>query len=103
MNQSILVTKSFGVFLTIEWQRSEYRLQPAGLGSPTLPAEAGTLNAVSWAFVIHLNGYFLNVSHKSKHYTLGRSYRYRARKQAAVSKVSRLLTRAVLYQPHVFW
>jgi len=33
-------------FITFEGERSEYRLQPAWLGSPTLPAEAGTLNAV---------------------------------------------------------
>jgi CHAT domain-containing protein/tetratricopeptide (TPR) repeat protein len=41
-----LNAKFFGVFLAIEGQRSEYRLQPAVLGIQTRPAKAGTLNAV---------------------------------------------------------
>ena len=31
----------------IEGERIEYRLQPAGLGAPVMPAEAGTLYALS--------------------------------------------------------
>jgi len=42
-----LEAKFFGVFLAIEGERLEYRLQPAVLGLRALPAEAGTLNALS--------------------------------------------------------
>jgi len=43
---NILLTKFFDFFITIGEERLEYRLQPALLGIPAMPAEAGTLNAL---------------------------------------------------------
>jgi hypothetical protein len=42
-----LKTMFFGVFLAIEGQRLEYRLQPAVLGLRAPPAKSGILNALS--------------------------------------------------------